>query len=199
MNVGLGNGCSPTLMMYMLLVGLVLTGLCSCRSMKYTQTSNESHKVSELFDRMDSLFRSTSAWQQDMFSKQSSLIDSFSHNEKRDTSHTVVVNEKGDTVRERIVVFHEIEKDHSSEKEVSEMWMHRFEKVDSMLRVAIDRQEKTDSLLREHEKVTEKQLTKWEQIRLDYGGYALIMLIILLFIVFCWFIKKFAPRWQQQK
>lgn len=175
-------------------VCLAMLFLTGCRSAKEFESSNESHKMSELYDRMDSLFRSTSVWQQDVYSKQSSLIDSFRHNEKRDSSHTVVVNEKGDTVRERIVIYHEVEKEHSSEKEESEMWMHRFEQVDSMLQVAIDRQEKTDSLLREKEKVIEKQLTKWERLCVDYGGYALIVLIILVIIGFSWFIRKLPRR-----
>lgn len=193
---GLGKGCGPTLMTYSI-IAFILIALCGCRSTRYTETGSESRRVSELVDRMDSLFRKTSTWQQDIYSRQSSLIDSFRHNEKRDSSHVVVINEKGDTVRERIEIYHEVEKDHSSEKEESEMWMHRFERMDSMLRMSVEKQERTDSLLSEYKKVAEKQPTRWERIRLDYGGHALIVLLILSFIVFCRFIKKFAPRWQR--
>jgi len=190
-----GNGCGPAMLMYGIIIALVIC-LASCRSTKEFETTNENHKVSELVDRMDSLFRSTSAWQQDIYSKQSSLIDSIKERERNDSSHTVVINEKGDTIKETIIIERYIEKEHSSEKEESEMWMHRFEKVDSMLRVAVDRQERTDSLLREYEKVMEKQLTKWQQFCVDYGGIALIVLFILIIIGLCWFIRKVLPRWQ---
>lgn len=46
--------------------------------------------------------------------------------------------------------------------------------------------------------VREKQLTRWQQICLDYGGHALIVIFILSIIVFCWFIKKILPRWQSR-
>lgn len=190
------KGCGPVLMMYGI-IAFILIALCGCRSTKYMESSNESHRMTELFDRMDSLFRYTSTWQQDIYSKQSSLVDSFRHNEKRDSSHTVVLNEKGDTVRERIVIYHEVEKDHSSEKEESEMWMHRFERVDSMLQMSIEKQERTDSLLSEYKKIAEKQPTFKERIILEYGGYAILIVFILIILGFCWFIKKILPRWQQ--
>ena len=190
------KGCGPTLMTYGI-IAFILIALCGCRSTKYMESSNESHRMTELFDRMDSLFRYTSTWQQDIYSKQSSLVDSFRHNEKRDSSHTVVLNEKGDTVRERIVIYHEVEKDHSSEKEESEMWMHRFECVDSMLQMSIEKQERTDSLLSEYKKIAEKQPTFKERIILEYGGYAILIVFILIILCFCWFIKKILPRWQQ--
>ena len=145
LNGGLGKGCGPTLLMWGIVLAFVLLLFSGCRSVKEAETTNENHRVSELVEKMDSLFRNTSIWQQDLYSKQSSLIDSFRQNEKRDSSHTVVINEKGDTVKERIVIYHEVEKDHSSEKEESEYWMHRFEKVDSMLQISLDKQEKTDS------------------------------------------------------
>lgn len=196
MKGGLGQGCGPTLMTYCI-IAFILIVLCGCRSTKYMESSNESHRMTELIDRMDSLFRYTSTWQQDLYSKQSSLIDSFRQNEKRDSSHTVVLNEKGDTVRERIVIYHEVEKDHSSEKEESEMWMHRFERVDSMLQMSIEKQERTDSLLSEYKKIAEKQPTFKERIILEYGGYAILIVFILIILCFCWFIKKILPRWQQ--
>ena len=193
LNGGLGKGCGPTLLMWGIVLAFVLLLFSGCRSVKEAETTNENHRVSELVEKMDSLFRNTSIWQQDLYSKQSSLIDSFRQNEKRDSSHTVVINEKGDTVKERIVIYHEVEKDHSSEKEESEYWMHRFEKVDSMLQISLDKQEKTDSLLREHEKIIQKQPTKWEQFRLDYGGYAIALIIILLIYAVYRLVRKFKP------
>ena len=193
LNGGLGKGCGPTLLMWGIVLAFVMLLFSGCRSVKEAETTSENHRMSELVEKMDSLFRNTSIWQQDLYSKQSSLIDSFRQNEKRDSSHTVVINEKGDTVKERIVIYHEVEKDHSSEKEESEYWMHRFEKVDSMLQISLDKQEKTDSLLREHEKIIQKQPTKWEQFRLDYGGYAIALIIILLIYAVYRLVRKFKP------
>ena len=42
----------------------------------------------------------------------------------------------------------------------------------------------------------ERKLSAWEQVRLDYGGIAIITLFILLVIVVYWFIRKLLPRWQ---
>lgn len=42
----------------------------------------------------------------------------------------------------------------------------------------------------------EKQPTRWERIRLDYGGYAIILILLLISYGLCWFIKKFLPRRQ---
>ena len=193
LNGGLGKGCGPTLLMWGIVLAFVMLLFSGCRSVKEAETTSENHRMSELVEKMDSLFRNTSIWQQDLYSKQSSLIDSFRQNEKRDSSHTVVINEKGDTIKERIVIYHEVEKDHSSEKEESEYWMHRFEKVDSMLQISLDKQEKTDSLLREHEKIIQKQPTKWEQFRLDYGGYAIALIIILLIYAVYRLVRKFKP------
>ena len=192
-NGGLGNGCGPT-MMYGLMIIFAILFLSSCRTIKESETTNESHRMSELVDRMDSLFRFTSEFQQDIYSKQSSLIDSFRHNEKRDSSYSVVLNEKGDTVRERIVIYHEVEKDHSSEKTETEMLVHKVEKLDSMLKVSLEKQEKTDSLLRDHEKIIQKQPTKWEQFRLDYGGYAIFLIIFFIIYAVYKFIRKIQPR-----
>lgn len=197
LNGGLGKGCGPTLLMWGIVLAFVLLLFSGCRSVKEAETTSENHRMSELVEKMDSLFRNTSIWQQDLYSKQSSLIDSFRQNEKRDSSHTVVLNEKGDTVRERIVIYHEVEKDHSSEKEESEYWMHHFEKVDSMLQMSIEKQERTDSLLSEYKKIAEKQPTFKERIILEYGGYAILILIVFLIYGFCWLIRKFLPRLQR--
>lgn len=201
LNGGLGKGCGPTLMSFVITALIILVGLMGltgCRTIKESEMTSESHRMTELFDRMDSLFRYTSTWQQDIYSKQSSLVDSFRQNEKRDSSHTVVLNEKGDTVRERIVIYHEIEKDHSSEKEVSEMWMHRFEHVDSMLQMSIEKQERTDSLLSEYKKIVEKQPTFKERIILEYGGYAILIVLILIIYGIFRLTKKFMPQWQHK-
>lgn len=181
---GLGNGCGPALMYGLILIGAILL-LSSCKSIKSVESTTESHKVSELVEKMDSLVAKTSKWQQDIYQKQTSLVDSFKQKEKNDSSHVIIVNEKGDTVRERIEIHHYVEREHSSEKNESEIWIQKFREVDSLLKVSLDKQAVTDSLLKEHNKetVVEKQLTFWQRIKQSLGGWAILISTVLLLIM----------------
>lgn len=174
-------GCGAPTIMYGLLIAWCVMCLVGCRSASSVETSKESHKMTELVERMDSLVAKTSVWQQDIYQKQTSLVDSFKQKEKNDSSHSVVVNEKGDTIRERIEIHHYVEREHSSEKSESEMWMQKFHEVDSLLKVSLDKQAVTDSLLKEHNKetVVEKQLSFWERIKQSVGGWAIVIIIIV--------------------
>lgn len=193
---GLGNGCGPALMYGLILIGAILL-LSSCKSIKSVESTTESHKVSELVEKMDSLVTKTSKWQQDIYQKQTSLVDSFKQEEKNDSSHVIIVNEKGDTVRERIEIHHYVEREHSSEKNESEIWIQKFREVDSLLKVSLDKQAVTDSLLKEHNKetVVEKQLTFWQRIKQSLGGWAIlistVLLLIMLYKLF-YFLKRKA-------
>lgn len=197
LNGGLGNGCGPTLMSFVITALIILVGLMGltgCRTIKESEMTNENHKLSELMERMDSMMRTSYTWQQDLYSKQSSLVDSFRHNEKRDSNHVVVINEKGDTVRERIEIYHEVEKDHSSEKQETEMLVQRIEKLDSMLKVSIDKQAVTDSLLRERDKYKEvkKEKTLGQRISTFFTD-ALVCVIIFVLIYIILKVKRKKP------
>lgn len=197
LNGGLGNGCGPTLMSFVITALIILVGLMGltgCRTIKESEMTNENHKLSELMERMDSMMRTSYTWQQDLYSKQSSLVDSFRHNEKRDSNHVVVINEKGDTVRERIEIYHEVEKDHSSEKQVEEMLVQKIEKLDSMLKVSVDKQAVTDSLLRERDKYkeVEKEKTLGQRISTFFTD-ALICVIIFVLVYIILKVKKKKP------
>lgn len=174
------KGCGPTSFMYFVLTGLAVLSLIGCRSVRTAETTTEQHNMSRLIERFDSMARISSQRQLEFMSHQSSLIDSMRQSEKRDSSHSVVINEKGDTVRERIVIYKEVNKEHSTEKEEKDVWKQEFQRVDSLLSVSMAKQEATDSLLREHEKVSEKQLTKWQQIKQEFGGTAIIAIVFLL-------------------
>lgn len=168
---------------YILFVAFVvfsLLTLTGCRTIQSTETNTESHKVSQLVDRMDSIFRSTATWQRDIYSKQSSLIDSIREKEKNDSNHIVVINEKGDTVKEKIVIERVIEKERSTDKQESEQLISQIHQMDSLLHVSLDKQAVTDSLLREHmkETVIEKQPTWWQRIKDAVGGYAIFFIFI---------------------
>lgn len=192
---GLGNGCGPALMYGLILIGAILL-LSSCKSIKSVESTTESHKVSELVEKMDSLVTKTSKWQQDIYQKQTSLVDSFKQKEKNDSSHVIIVNEKGDTVRERIEIHHYVEREHSTDTKESEVWIQKFREVDSLLKVSLDKQAVTDSLLKEHNKetVVEKQLTFWQRIKQSLGGWAIlistVLLLIMLYKIFSFLRRK---------
>ena len=161
--------------MILIMAALIMTG---CRST--SEVTTESHSYSRLVTDIDSLMRVTKLWQQDIYQKQSSLVDSIRQSEKRDSSHVVVVNEKGDTVKERVEIHHYLEREHSSEKSESEMWIQKFREVDSLLHVSLDRQAVADSLLREHEKEIVKQnsLSWWQKAKQSLGEIMLLLLIV---------------------
>lgn len=197
LNGGLGKGCGPTLMSFVITALIILVGLMGltgCRTIKESEMTNENHKLSELMERMDSMMRTSYTWQQDLYSKQSSLVDSFRHNEKRDSNHVVVINEKGDTVRERIEIYHEVEKDHSSEKQETEMLVQKIEKLDSMLRVSVEKQAVTDSLLRERDKYkeVEKEKTLGQRISTFFTD-ALVCVIIFVLVYIILKVKRKKP------
>ena len=159
---------------------LMLFLLCGCTTQKEAVTEN--HSYSLLVDKMDSIARTTETWQKDFLSRQTTLIEKFQQKEKSDSSYSAVVNEKGDTVKERIVIYKEIVTDHSTEKEEKEMWMQMFHQQDSLLRVCLEKQEETDSLLRKEETVVEvpAELSWWQELRLWLGNISLIGILVLL-------------------
>lgn len=174
------GGCSTTMVIVILSIML----LCGCRTVRETEASVDDHRYTELMAMMDSAFGSSKTILYDIMARQTSLVESFSQQQRRDSSYMAVVNERGDTIRERIEIYHEVEKDHASEKKETEYWMHLFHRTDSMLREVSAMQHRTDSLLRTREKVSEKQLTKWQSLKANYGGWAMGILafIVVLFI-----------------
>lgn len=174
---------------------LMLLSLMGCRTVKSEESTTDRRFVTELNAKMDSLMRSTSTWQETFLSRQTSLVDSLIHRERNDSSHSVVVNEKGDTVRERIEVIRYIEREHKTNTKETEQWIERFRQTDSLLHASLEKQERTDSMLQEYTKntVTEKQLSLWERIKVDFGGYALIA-FFFIFIVVCFRTVRWLRR-----
>ena len=182
---------------YLLLMAFILLSvfcLMSCKSTSSVETNTETHKVSELAEKMDSLIQSTASWQQDIWQKQSSLVDSMRQFEKNDSSHIVVVNEKGDTVKERIEIYRYIEKEQKSESKESELVVHLQSQVDSLIRLSVENKALTDSLLKVHDKETviTKEPTPWQRMKATVGGWAIV--IIVFFIVFFSFRFYFTRR-----
>lgn len=176
----------------MAFIAVSLLSLAGCKTVRSVETDNESHKVSQLVDRMDSLFKSTASWQQDIYSKQTSLIDSIREREKSNTSQSVVLNEKGDTIKETIIIERIVERERSTDSKESDTIIHLQSQIDSLVRLTVENRALTDSLLKEHSKETviEKKPTWWQNMKQQLGEVMLILLIAAG-IVIAW---KFKHR-----
>lgn len=128
---------------------------------------------------MDSMFHSTSTWQQSLFEKQTALVDSFKQSEVRDTSRTTFLNEKGDTIKEKIVITKIIEREHNTSESSQEFQQEIYKQTDSLFKSNQVLQQKVDSLLHDHNKATvvEKK-TSW--IERFWNKLELILLIIIV-------------------
>ena len=128
---------------------------------------------------MDSMFHSTSTWQQSLFEKQTALVDSFKQSEVRDTSRTTFLNEKGDTIKEKIVITKIIEREHNTSESSQEFQQEIYTQTDSLFKSNQVLQQKVDSLLHDHNKATvvEKK-TSW--IERFWNKLELILLIIIV-------------------
>ena len=176
---------------YLLCVAaLVMFLMCSCATKRSTESSVEMHRMQLMTERMDSMLHATSVWQQSIYEKQSTLVDSFKHSEVRDTSHVIFLGAKGDTVRETITIREYIEREHSSSSQETERIEEKFRRTDSLLQVSLERQEKQDSLLRQYQKTTvvEKQPSLGDKLKWFGGG--VILALIGLFAVITAFMRK---------
>ncbi len=183
------GGCGPQVMMY-LLIGVIVLLFASCSTKSVVETNTQYQHITELTERMDSMFRSTSTWQQSIFEKQTALVDSFKHKEVRDTSRVVFLNEKRDTIKEVITIKETIEREHSS-SETNETWFSEITKqTDSLLHSNQVLSSKVDSLLHIHYKATvvEKKTPWYKQWLLNLYPIALIALI--LYIVYLKVFRK---------
>lgn len=171
---------------YLLLMAFIaisiLCCLIGCRSTSTIEKEKEISRVYQLTDMMDSLLKSTSRIQQDFYQRQTSLIDSIRQMERNDSNHLVVVNEKGDTVKEKIIIERVIERERNTESKESEMVIHLQSQVDSLIRLSSENKELIDSLLKEHNKetVVVKEPSLWQKIKSAVGGYAIVLSIILI-------------------
>lgn len=171
---------------YLLLMAFIaisiLCCLIGCRSTSTIEKEKEISRGYQLTDMMDSLLKSTSRIQQDFYQRQTSLIDSIRQMERNDSSHSVVINEKGDTIRETFYVERVKEREHSTESKERELISHIQSEVDSLIRLSSENKELIDSLLKEHNKETVivKEPSMWQKIKSAVGGYAIVLSIILI-------------------
>lgn len=167
------GGCAGQLAM---VIALILFLFCSCATTK--EFEKEDHSYSKMTEMVDSLMHSTTSWQKDFFSRQTSLIEKLSQKEKNDSIHSVTLNEKGDTLKERIVIYKEVSTDHSMEKKKMELLISQYNRIDSLLNVSLVKQAETDSLIRAKETAVEvpAKLSWWHKLRLWIGNIFLLLL-----------------------
>lgn len=169
------NGRMPTIMYCYIIAAFVICAMCSCKTTTSTEQTVDYRHMMRVSEKMDSLIHATATWQQSIYQKQTSLVDSFKQKEVRDTSHTVFLGAKGDTVKETIIIKEFVEREHTSKESTQEYWEEKFRQTDSLLQVAIEKQSETDSILREHNKetVVEKKPSLTDKLKWFAGGIVL--------------------------
>ena len=148
------------------------------------ETETQYHQILELTSKMDSLFHSTSTWQQSIFEKQTALVDSFKQSEVRDTSRVVFLNEKRDTIKEIITIKETIEREHNTSESTKEIYQELFRQNEVLFQSTQVLQQKVDSLLHEHNKTTvvEKKAPWYERLW-DYLEKILLVILVIFIVV----------------
>lgn len=161
------------------LIMMVVMLLTSCTTKSMVETDTQYQHISELTSSVDSLIHATATWQKSIFEKQTALVDSFKQSEVRDTSRTTFLNEKGDTIKEKIVITKIIECEHTSSENTQEYYQELFKQTDSLFQSNKYLQEKVDSLLHDHNKATvaQKKESWYEWL---WNKLELILLIIIV-------------------
>lgn len=147
-----------------------------------TINNDTTHISREVLAQMDSIISSRMVIRQDSSFRESVLRQLQSIIEKSDTSHTIVTNAEGDTIRERIVINNVREVTSETERHDREVIMHRLETIDSTLTAMRSQMQHTDSLVANKETVVEvpAELTYWQLLRMQTGDITLIALALLL-------------------
>lgn len=171
------GGCLGILTLYAAALALMAWALCSCSRTTYVpvesvRTEWREADTAAILERLTRMYESM--WRQERQSD--SLVDR--------SKETVVVNERGDTTRhdrERIVY-----RSTSREKELERMVARQdscIESLHSQLLMA-----KTDSIAVPYP--VERKLSRWEQVKMDFGGIALTGFFCLLSVAVVWIIKR---------
>lgn len=162
-------------------VALMAAVMCGCSPVRYVpvesvRTEYVKADTTGLYERMRSFFE----LQRLKETSSDSIIDR--------TKETVVLKENGDTARhdkERIVYVAS-----HREKELE----HKVQQQDSTIK-ALRLQlasVKSDSIPMPYP--VEKQLTKWEQTKMDFGGFAIGGLAALIAVVIIWIVRAVRRR-----
>lgn len=158
--------------------GLLICALCGCTRTNYVpvesvRTEYRETDTAAIYNRLRALFES-------MYQREASS-DSVIERQKE----TVVLLENGDTARhdrERIV-YVASHRERELEHKVSEQ-----DSTINALRLQLA-SIKADSIQEPYP--VERQLTRWEQTKMDFGGMAIGGLMIALCIAVVWLVKKY--------
>lgn len=174
-------GCSALIALWLLaalLIAFVCLSLCGCTRTTYVpvesvRTEYKEADTTAIYNRLRNFFES-------MYRRETSK-DSVIDRSKE----TVVLTENGDTARhdkERIVYVSSLR-----EKELE----HKLSQRDSIIDALCLRLEsvKVDSIPIPY--MVERELSRWEQTKMDFGGFALGGIAVVLCIAVLWLIRKF--------
>lgn len=171
-------GVCTALLVAILMLLAVAVMLSGCSPTKYVpvetvRTEYVNADTTGLYERMRSFFES----QRLKETSSDSIIDR--------TKETVVLKENGDTARhdkERIVYV-------ASHREKE--FEYKVQQQDSTIKALRLQLEsvKSDSIPVPYP--VERELTKWEQTKMDFGGFAIGAIIAVVCIAVIWLIKKF--------
>ena len=169
---------------------IALLLLFSCTTTRNTEQEIDYRHMARITQKMDSMIHATSVWQQSLYEKQSSLVDSFKQSEVRDTSRIVFLGAKGDTIKEKIVIREYIEREHSSFEKETERLEEKFRRTDSLLQVSLAKQEEQDSLIRSYQKTTVVEKQPSFMKRLKWIGLGIVLALLGSFAIISAFMKK---------
>lgn len=171
-------GCLGIITVYALAIFLMLWALCSCSHTMYVpvesvRTEHREVDSSELMGAIKTVM--------ERLRQKERQIDSLMQSQ----SERLVLSDNGDTLRhdrEKIVY-----RASHREKELERL----VESKSDSIRELRQRLEsvKSDSVPVPYP--VEKQLTRWEQTKMDFGGFALSGVVVILCIAVLWLIKKF--------
>ena len=169
---------------------IILWLLSSCATKKSMESYVEYHSMTELTERMDSMIHNIGTWQESIYQREKSLIDSVRQSEVRDTSRTIFLGAKGDTIREIQRIYIERNTQQTTKESEKESWQERLRQIDSLLQVRNAKYEKYDSLLQDSKKTTvvEKQPSIFDKLKLVAIG--IMLSLIGFFAIIAAYMKK---------
>ena len=185
------NGCLYNGVCYLFIIAaFIICTMCSCRTTSTTEQTVDYRHFARISEKMDSMIHATATWQQSIYEKQSSLVDSFKQKEVRDTSHVIFLGAKGDTVKEKIIIREYIESNHSSQESTQELREEILKQTDSLIAVNKALSSKVDSALLAHNKETlvEKKPSLGDKLKWFAGG--LVLALIGAFAIVSAFMRK---------